>query len=378
MVRISAIAASAMLLLLLMVTSTAAGEPSPVRFIDTAWDVAGGEKQTLATAAALANPDIRILRFNVKTEAPLRYDADQFSREVVAVLGDERSWIGFNDVVLEFVPFGSATSTNDAVDFTLYLASGPTVDRLCRPLPTRSLVSCRVSNNVVLNHARWIDGPNIFHDDFVDKLDVYRRYLINHEVGHRLGHGHENNVPCRPDLYAPVMMQQTGGTRGCAPNGWPRWDRLAVGSGSVPAPPTPPTTPSDCPGPRHTVDAASSASLVAQDPTDARTWRLYLAAFARTPDPAGLRYWSNQLAAGLSLEQAAAHFLASPEMQTTYGELDTAAFVVRLYCNVLGRPPDTAGFAYWWSELHRELHPESLLASFSESAEFQRRSGVKD
>jgi len=53
-----------------------------------------------------------------------------------------------------------------------------------------------------------------------ETVNGYRTYVINHEFGHILGHGHEKCLG--PNYLAPVMLQQTLGQKGCLKNPWPR------------------------------------------------------------------------------------------------------------------------------------------------------------
>jgi hypothetical protein len=65
----------------------------------------------------------------------------------------------------------------------------------------------------MLNLRRWELGAPSYGSD----VARYREYLINHEVGHALGHGH---VDCpKTGRPAPVMLQQTLGLQGC--HAWP-------------------------------------------------------------------------------------------------------------------------------------------------------------
>jgi hypothetical protein len=103
-----------------------------------------------------------------------------------------------------------------------------------------------------------------------------------------------------------------------------------------------------------------------------QAYRLYQAAFNRTPDIGGLGYQTNALDTGLTLEQVAANFIASPEFQTTYGNVDDTQFLTLLYQNVLHRAPDAGGLQFHLDEMHEQGQSRAMeLVHFSESPENQ-------
>jgi len=107
---------------------------------------------------------------------------------------------------------------------------------------------------------------------------------------------------------------------------------------------------------------------VGQDGGEA--YRLYQAAFARTPDAAGLGFWIYSLDSGTTLQNAAQGFLNSTEFTKVYGANATnATFLSELYTNVLGRNYDQSGYNFWLTALNNGLARNSILASFSESPE---------
>ena len=104
-----------------------------------------------------------------------------------------------------------------------------------------------------------------------------------------------------------------------------------------------------------------------------QVYRLYQAAFNRTPDKGGLGYWIYGMDTGMSLLDVSAGFVNSPEFQTVYGLAPTNAEVVtRFYQNVLHRAPEQAGFDYWMNQIESGLQTRTqVLTGFSESPENQ-------
>jgi len=101
-----------------------------------------------------------------------------------------------------------------------------------------------------------------------------------------------------------------------------------------------------------------------------QVYRLYQAAFNRTPDLSGLGFWIKQMDGGLSLGSVAGYFLSSPEAQALYGSNPgNEALVTAMYANVLHRAPDADGFNFWKQHLGSGMSHQDLLLAFSESPE---------
>ena len=103
-----------------------------------------------------------------------------------------------------------------------------------------------------------------------------------------------------------------------------------------------------------------------------KMFRLYNAAFARFPDPDGLRYWIGNFSAGIDDERAvSSSFLASTEFKERYGEnITNETYVETLYLNVLNRELDQGGYDYWVGNLNNGIEERhEVLLGFSESLE---------
>ena len=148
-------------------------------------------------------------------------DLSAFAAAVVTTLDDPRSWTGGpKNVSLERV------SSDAQADFRIALTTPLTVRPICG-YDIKVETSCwddqHGPSRVYLNLARWVRGDVLFAQD----IATYHLYMVNHEVGHALGHVH--TFTCLPNGSAPVMMQQTltltenqgTGPRTCTPNAWP-------------------------------------------------------------------------------------------------------------------------------------------------------------
>jgi hypothetical protein len=170
----------------------------------------GTGKFSIAKADGSASGHGVIRRYKVEVEGGITLSATDAAHAIADVLANPRGWTADGRDGFQLVSSGRA-------DFVIKIATPDTVDDICGAagLLTRGEVNCDVGATVVVNLKRWMLGS----PEFNGPIEDYRALIINHEVGHRIGHHHEGCPG--PGKPAPVMMQQIKGLKGCVANQWP-------------------------------------------------------------------------------------------------------------------------------------------------------------
>ncbi len=149
----------------------------------------------------------RTVTYRLEVERGLHADTTSIAKTVRDVLLDPRGWQSVDHV--RFV------QSPKKAKITIYVASPETTDKLCAPAKTEGKWSCFNQGKAVLNYRRWLKAV----PGFDGNVTGYREYLVNHEVGHGLGHTHRT-CPGKGQP-APVMQEQSMGLHGCTAWFWP-------------------------------------------------------------------------------------------------------------------------------------------------------------
>jgi hypothetical protein len=176
--------------------------PTPTPFSTGTFTYAAGNSEPVGTAP--------FRTYAVAVENGSGVDINLLTAFVDSTLADPRSWIGDQST-----GFMRVEDPDDATAFVLVVATPDTVDGLCAPLKTQGQYSCDNNGWIALNLDRWTGATPTWPSD----LATYRRYLVNHEVGHDILGPTHPKCPAVGEP-APIMMQQTVSLDGCRPNGW--------------------------------------------------------------------------------------------------------------------------------------------------------------
>jgi len=197
--------------------AAAQGDAEPTDLAPTtgaaAFAEAGAGTVTVVDGSSAVYGTGPLRRFVVEVEDGIGMDGAAFAAAVEATLGDPRSW--GHDGAMSFQRVGAAEAAAGDYDFRVSLISPGSMETYCPGVGTGGYTSCRYGERAVINLARWETAV----PDYAGDVATYRQYVVNHEVGHALGNGHQA-CPA-PGELAPVMQQQTLGLQGCQKNAWP-------------------------------------------------------------------------------------------------------------------------------------------------------------
>ncbi len=194
-------------------STTASSTPSHDKKSATATRPADSPDKGTGTFAAVHVPGKpssakgRTVTYRLEVERGLHADTAAIAKTVRDVLLDPRGWQSVDHV--RFV------QSPKKAKITIYVASPQTTDKLCYPAKTEGKWSCFNQGKAVLNYRRWLKAV----PGFDGNVTGYREYLVNHEVGHGLGHTHRT-CPGKGQP-APVMQEQSMGLHGCKAWFWP-------------------------------------------------------------------------------------------------------------------------------------------------------------
>lgn len=168
-------------------------------------------EQAAQAAARSARPRTngggRIVTYTVSTKGHTASNLAEFAMQANQTLNDSRGWSQLG-LAFQQVETGG--------DFNLILSEASQVPSFSSGCS--AAWSCRVGVSVIINDDRWQYGTPAWNGAGGNIRD-YRHMVINHEVGHWLGHGHAGCSA--PGSYAPVMLQQSIDLQGCKFNPWP-------------------------------------------------------------------------------------------------------------------------------------------------------------
>jgi hypothetical protein len=135
-----------------------------------------------------------------------------YARVVHSILRHQRGWRAYGYVFKRVAAHAKPSILIDLVPQAEMTRRFPDFPQLsvCARTGTET------KDQIFINEDRWMHGTTLA--DF-ESLHQYRTYVINHEVGHALGADH---LECRGcGLDAPLMLQQTLGTKCCTVNPYP-------------------------------------------------------------------------------------------------------------------------------------------------------------
>ena len=169
----------------------------------------GTNTLSTGTAAGHIVDGVKTIYYKTMVWGEVEADFSEFKANVSETLSDERGWVRAG---LNFV------EVSRGQDLNIILSDAASLEALdgCS-----GELSCTTWNNeVIINDLRWREGTEASRNGGMSTRE-YQHMVVNHEVGHWLGH-YAHETGCSAGGPAPIMLQQSTGLRGCDSfNAWP-------------------------------------------------------------------------------------------------------------------------------------------------------------
>lgn len=137
---------------------------------------------------------------------------------ITKTLSDTRGWKKHGYIFHQLMPSVGGMYRKDLAKkqrtFHIRLSTNETIHKVCG-FKDLSCASMQNDKNMYMNAKLWIENSENARMHILD----YRRYVINHEIGHLLGFYHDT-CSKNKDEECSIMYQQTISKGCCKPNPW--------------------------------------------------------------------------------------------------------------------------------------------------------------
>ena len=191
--------------------------PSPVA--GNALNANGTNSSTTYDAVAHEINGVRYVYYKTLVWGTVEADFEEFRAKVTETLKDPRGWARAG---LTFVEVSDGQDLNIILSDPAHLEG---YNGYCS-----GELSCTSGyNEVIINDVRWRTGTDVTTGTGMMSQRDYQSMVLNHEMGHWLGHYQHVEACAVNGGAAPIMLQQSTGLRNCGTfNPWPLDDELWI------------------------------------------------------------------------------------------------------------------------------------------------------
>ncbi len=193
--------------------STWCFSPKLLRTLDSIKSATVPKLATPAWMEAAPQVATREVTYSLSSRGVVAIDLTEFGTTISKTLWDSRGWSRLG------VSFRQVDSGGDVTIFVVeqgQMGSFNSAD--CDNQP-----SCSDGKAIAINQSAWQSVPTELASAQIDSAR-YQSFLVNHEIGHYLGHG--NRTCTNSGSVAPVMLPQSSALDGCTFNAWPLAEEL--------------------------------------------------------------------------------------------------------------------------------------------------------